>query len=269
MSKTVYIRKKTKKIKKTEVISEKLKIISIGGYFFMENLYELKEFLLEKKYYMIGGIIFLILLSISICFSYNKLTKETKEEVIVFKEEKKEEIIKEEDCYANVDIKGEVLNPGLYKVICDSRVQDVINASGGLTKDGDTSLLNLGKKVTDEMVIIVYSKKEIENINPNEVPKEEISINNTTIKNDAYIQNEDLLTEENEVITDTPVNGLISLNRATKDELMTLSGIGESKAKSIISYRTENGNFKSIEEIKNVKGIGDSIFEKIKDSITL
>ena len=171
MSKTVYIRKKCKKTKKIEEIYEKLKIISIGGYFFMEKLYELKEFLLEKKYYMIGGMIFLILLSIAICFSYNKLTKETKKEVILFEEEKKEEIIKE-DCYANVDIKGEVLNPGLYKVICDSRVQDVIDASGGLTKNGDTTLLNLGKKVIDEMVIIVYSKKEIENAtNQNEIPK--------------------------------------------------------------------------------------------------
>ena len=236
----------------------------------MEKLYELKEFLLEKKYYMIGGMIFLLLLGISICFSYSKLTKENQEKIVLLEEEKKEEIIKEEDCYANVDIKGEVLKPGLYKVICDSRVQDVINASGGLTKNGDTSLLNLGKKVTDEMVIIVYSKKEIEKAtDENKVLKEEIIINNTTIKNDAYIQNEDLLTEDNIIITDTPVNSLVSINKATKEELMTLSGIGESKAKNIISYRTENGNFKSIEEIKNVKGIGDSIFERIKESITL
>ena len=64
-------------------------------------------------------------------------------------------------------------------------------------------------------------------------------------------------------------NKLVNINSASKDELMTVSGIGESKANNIIEYRTTNGNFKSIEEIKNVSGIGDALFEKIKNSITV
>ena len=64
-------------------------------------------------------------------------------------------------------------------------------------------------------------------------------------------------------------NTKISLNHATKEELLTLTGIGESKANLIIEYRNQNGGFKTIEEIKNVKGIGDKMFEKIKDNITI
>lgn len=245
----------------------------------MEKFYELKEFILAKKYYVIGGMIFLICLSLSICFSYNKLTKKDEKEIIFLEEEKKEEIVEEEVekiCYVSVDIKGEVINPGLYQVECDSRVQDVIDKAGGITKYGDTSTINLSKKVIDEMVIIIYSKKENTPTihKKEEILKQESCISKTEIKNDACIEKEDLegntQNEDNkEVISDTPVNNLISLNKATKEELMTLSGIGESKANNIIKYRTENGGFKSLEEIKNVKGIGDSIFEKIKNSITL
>jgi len=81
-------------------------------------------------------------------------------------------------------------------------------------------------------------------------------------------KNNDMPTNE-DIIGDTPVNSLISINNATLEELMTLSGIGKTKAESIIKYRNENGGFKTLEELKNVKGIGDSTFEKIKANITL
>lgn len=248
----------------------------------MEKLLELKEFILEKKYYVIGGII-LLLIIISICFYFYKLNDNDIEDVVMLDKteelKKQEEIedIKEKECYVNVDIKGEVNNPGLYKIECESRVNDVINKAGGITENGDTSILNLGKKVNDEMVIIVYSKTQLQKI---EVIKEEIIEKiekcecETEIKNDACISKDDLDNvisndTNNEIITDTPVMVLVSINKASKEELMTLSGIGESKANNIINYRNENNGFKTLEEIKNVKGIGDSIFEKIKDSITL
>lgn len=244
----------------------------------MEKLLELKEFLLGKKYYVIGGIVFILLLGYSIYFSIEN--SNDNEEEFVFLEEEKQEPLTEE-CYVSVDIKGEVNIPGLYQVTCESRVQDVINKAGGITKNGDTSILNLGKKVSDEMVIILYSKKEVESFTTTkeeENIKIENCINKTEIKNDACIEKEDININTdnntdnntgNEIIGDTPVKVLVSINKASKEELMTLSGIGESKANNIINYRNENGGFKSIEEIKNVKGIGDSIFEKIKDSITL
>ena len=80
------------------------------------------------------------------------------------------------------------------------------------------------------------------------------------VENDACIEDDSSSEEESSVI---------SINTATKEELMTLTGIGEKKAEDIIKYREENGEFTSIEDIKNVKGIGDSLFEKIKDYITL
>lgn len=244
----------------------------------MEKLFELKEFLLEKKYYVIGGIIFLLLLGCSIYFCYQKLNVKEENEVIFFEEEK--EVVEEiEECYVSVDIKGEVNNPNLYQVKCESRVNDVINLAGGITSNGDTSTLNLGKKVEDEMVIIVYSKEEVKEFidtKQEENTKIESCIDKTEIKNDACIETDNLINstvnssnENNEIIGDTPVKVLVSINKASKEELMTLSGIGESKADNIINYRNQNGGFKSLEEIKNVKGIGDSIFAKIKDNITL
>ena len=76
-------------------------------------------------------------------------------------------------------------------------------------------------------------------------------------------------TETNNTDTQTKDNKIININTATLEELMTLSGVGESKALSIIEYRNNVGGFKSIEEIKNVSGIGDAAFEKIKNNITI
>jgi len=100
-----------------------------------------------------------------------------------------------------------------------------------------------------------------------EKKKIELCQSQNEIRNDACIVDSSL--SDNETIGDTPVNNTISLNNASKEQLMTLPGIGESKANNIISYRDEIGSFKNIEELKNVKGIGDSIFEKIKANITI
>lgn len=241
----------------------------------MEKIYELKEFLFEKKYYVIGGVIFLILLGCSSYFCYKNLNK-TEEDIVFLEEAPKEVEETEEECYVSVDIKGEVKIPGLYEVVCESRIQDVINIAGGITTKADTSILNLGKKVSDEMVIIVYSKTEVANFTATkneEIKKIEKCIDYNEITNDACITEDtfsnQIINDNNQNNGDTPVKVLVSINNATKEELMTLSGIGESKANNIISYRNEVGNFKTIEEIKNVKGIGDSIFEKIKENITL
>lgn len=113
------------------------------------------------------------------------------------------------------------------------------------------------------MVIIIYSKNEVKDFKKTkEIEKQVIDKciqkDETSLKNDACIENTTTQTK------DTKVN----INTATIDELMTLSGIGESKAKSIIKYREETP-FKTIEELKNVQGIGDNLFAQIKENITV
>ena len=118
------------------------------------------------------------------------------------------------------------------------------------------------------MFIVIYTKQEIYNYKKS---NETSNINCASfecvcpdVKNDACIE-KNLKAENNK----KEANNKVSINNATKEDLMSLTGIGESKANAIINYRNENGLFKQIEDIKNVSGIGDSVFEKIKNNITL
>lgn len=165
-----------------------------------------------------------------------------------------------------VDVKGMVNKPGVYTISKYSTVNDVIKLAGGLKDNADTSVINLSKRLKDSDVIIIYSDEEIEEMKSGStavkyVDKECICpmIDNTSLFNSA-------ITNMNEYTVKT---GKISLNSATIEELVTIPGIGESKAKLIIEYREANNGFKSIDEIMNVKGIGKSSFEKIKDYLTL
>ena len=168
-----------------------------------------------------------------------------------------------------VDIKGEVAVPGTYEMKEKDRVKDVIEIAGGLTEKADTSVINLSKRLTDEMVIIIYSAYEVQNFKQTK-EQEQAAFDackysdNYGLANDACVE-----TNEETQMDDSATTGSVNLNTASKEELMTLTGIGEAKADDIITYRTTNNGFKSIEEIKNVKGIGDSIFDKIKDRITI
>ena len=246
----------------------------------MEKIEYLKELLFKRKIIILGVGVVIIIITAIICCNQSTDATEVQQDVVF--NNTNEVVSQDINCSVKVDIKGEVKNPGLYELDCEKRILDVINVAGGLTKEADTSLLNLGKKVTDEMVIIILSKKEVANYEQEIIRIEQEAKKCSEQKiNDACIANENLyITEtkqenindnsEDEIIGDTPVNNsLISLNNASKEELMTLSGIGKTKANSIIEYREENNGFKTIEELKNVKGIGESTFEKIKDNITL
>lgn len=164
-----------------------------------------------------------------------------------------------------VDVKGAVKKPGVYEVKENAIVNDCIKLAGGITSSGTLSNINLSKKVTDEMVIYVFKKSEITTSAKNEIPctTEVIEINNCPIITDNQTSNND----KKETTTDT-IGKKVNINTATKEELTTLTGIGESKANSIIEYRKTN-QFKSIEELKNVSGIGEALYESIKDSITV
>ena len=164
------------------------------------------------------------------------------------------------DCM--VDIKGAVKNPGVYTTDCSDNVSDIIRLAGGLTDDADTSVTNLAKQITNEMVIIIYTKEEVKNSNVVDtvikVVEQECICPN--IQNDGCI---------NDKITDTiGGNKLININTATADELKSIPGIGEVKAKAIINYRNNNGKFKKIEDIENVDGISIKLYEEIKIYLT-
>ena len=164
-----------------------------------------------------------------------------------------------------VDIKGAILSPGVYLTECNQTINDVINLAGGLLTNSDTSIINLAKKITDEMVIIIYTKDEVKNSNIVDtvvkmVEKECICPN---IQNDGCIND----TITNNIGDNNQI--LININTATLEELLTLPGIGEAKARAIIKYRLDNGNFKNIDELLNVDGIGSKLYEEIKIYITI
>lgn len=208
--------------------------------------------------------VFFSFISIGVYFKwFHPNDKIQKDKVMVLsskEQQKKEDNIKEEFDY--VDVKGQVVSPGLYLLPKNSRVMDAITKAGGLLENADTTVLNLGKKTFDEMVIVVYSQEEVGNF-----------VETKEKENSQYLSCQ----EQNEVINDACVeiekeNNLkkkISLNTASKEELQTLPGIGESKANDIIEYRNVSGPFEIIDDIKKVSGIGDNLFAKIKDYITI
>lgn len=165
----------------------------------------------------------------------------------------------------HIDIKGAINAPGVYEIPCDKNINDVISLAGGLTEQANTSVTNLAKKISDEMVIIIYTNDEVKNSNVVDTVVKIIDkeCNCPNIKNDGCLN-----TEIDSEIGNNPNGNLVNINSASLEELETLPGIGESKAKSIIEYRDKYGDFNSIEDILNVNGIGESLYEQIKIYIT-
>lgn len=178
-----------------------------------------------------------------------------------------------EEKYIWVDIKGEVKKPGVYKLKENSRVIDAINVSGGLTKKAYTKYINLSRILKDENVIIVNSTSEIKKVssgnNITEVKINNNSKNSASISESELITNDNVKSDEDNTGNSLESNQKVNINTATKEELMKLSNIGESKAEKIIDYRTANGNFNTIEDIKKVSGIGDKLYDSIKENITV
>ena len=168
-----------------------------------------------------------------------------------------------------VEVKGAVLNPGVFAVSDENIINDVIAMAGGFTDNAYTANINLSKRVTDELVIYVYTDSEYQknNSNDNSSKKED---NSYTI--DKYIDSSvSIITSSSSdnVSNSSEFGSLININTASSEQLTTLPGIGDAKANNIIAYRTEVGYFKTIEELKNVNGIGDATFEQLKSLITV
>ena len=166
--------------------------------------------------------------------------------------------------YIYVDIKGAVKSPGVYKVPSTYRIIDVIEKAGDLKKNADTSIINLSKKVRDEMYIIIYTKDEIkeykEKYNSSSKVIEEVEKKIICPDQD----NDGCINKNN----DSSTSGKVNINTASESELSTLTGVGKTKAKKIIEYRNKT-KFEKIEDIKNVSGIGNNLFEKIKNDIEI
>lgn len=185
-----------------------------------------------------------------------------------------------EDDIIRVEVKGSVKKPGVYELNSNSIINDLIKKAEGFTKNAYTNNINLSKKLKDQMVIYVYSKYEYSQLNKkDDIPKEEIPVCNcptyditSCIENGESIITSNSNNTQNEVVNNVEEKNeitLVNINTADESMLTTLSGIGSSKAKSIIEYRNKNGNFTSVEDITKVSGISNTIYEKIKDYITV
>ena len=152
-----------------------------------------------------------------------------------------------------IHITGSVKNPGIVKLKEGSRIEDAIEAAGGLTENADITKVNLAYVVEDGTKIKIPSASE-EDIGDEDIIDSKSGDN--------------IIIEENTVSSNNSTQ-TININKATEKEFETLPGIGPSLASKIIEYRNQNGKFGSIEDIKNVNGIGDSKYEKIKDLITV
>lgn len=165
-----------------------------------------------------------------------------------------------------VYITGEVNSPGVVLLDNGSRIVDAIEAAGGVTDKANITKVNLVYILQDGMKINIPNQNDLKN-NEN---FEYITMSSGDEKNDANINNSTSNTSSEESSSNKESAfkiSVVNINTATQTELETLPGIGPSLALKIINYRKENGKFSSIEDIKNVSGIGDAKFENIKNYI--
>lgn len=147
-----------------------------------------------------------------------------------------------------VDVKGAVGTPGVYQMENTDRVIDAIEMAGGFLPEANLDVINLAQILNDQMVIYIPTEgEELTDVPPlaNDVPQ-------TAAESDGNLG-----------------PSKVNINTADREELKKLHGIGDSKAESILSYREEYGSFQSIEEIKNVSGIGEATYEKLKEFIVV
>ena len=215
-------------------------------YFFMQ----VKRWLMEYKKVLsiIGGVLAVIVI---ILVGRGMMASSTKEKVMVTNAVNTTRVeetttMMPQNCY--VDIKGEVLRPGVYEFSCESRMQDVIKKAGGFTEDADETKINLAQKISDQMQIIVPNLHSKQEGGVTEGNSEKGSSTNTSVSNSKQ--------------------GTININTATLEELQTIKGIGKKKAEAILQYRKEHGAFRTKEDLLQVKGIGKKALEAIESQVT-
>lgn len=206
---------------------------------------------LPKKWLLLGSgasIVILITLLVSI---YLMVNKEPRVDTTMWEEtsltttaEVATDATKERaETMIYVDIKGAVKVPGIYQLKNQQRIWDALALAGGVSEEADTTQVNYAQKVKDQMIIYVPKKGE------------SVAQSLETLQESAPAQQNQ---EEK-----------INLNTATEAELQTISGIGAKKAQEIIRFRDEQGPFKTVEELKNVPGIGEKTVDRLKDMLTV
>ena len=146
-----------------------------------------------------------------------------------------------------VDVCGAVENPGVYRIEAGSRVFQVLEQAGGCTQDASLETVNQADLLSDGQKIRIYTREEAEQMG------------------------DDLQEESSGMETDrkTSSDDRVDINQAGKEELMTLTGVGETRAQAILAYRESHGKFSSVEELMQVEGIKEKTYEKLKDQIRI
>lgn len=157
-----------------------------------------------------------------------------------------------------VDVKGKVKQPGIYSFSPNERVYHIISRAGGLLQDADRNRINLAMLLTDGMVVWI----------PSAADKTSMSTTSTTPLATPCSEVQAISSSLHPTSTSSSSNK-INLNTATLDQLLSLPGVGEAKAKAILSYREKKGGFSSVQQLLEVTGIGEKMFEKIKEKVSI
>ena len=224
----------------------------------------------NKKQKIVIGIIGAIIIMAFLYYIYAKeddsiiSTEENITENVVEKSEKSEKTTNEETNKIVVHVSGAVNQEGIVELQENSRISDAINVAGGLKENADTKHINLAFKLEDGMKIYIPTIEETKEQNT------QIQNQNRIDETSKYVTSSSGVVQEeqtNAQQSEQKKNEKININTATQTELETLPGIGPATSLKIINYREENGKFETIEEIKEVSGIGDAKYENIKDLI--
>lgn len=220
------------------------------------NINNLKEVIKNKDQYLnakylkkhkatilkvVVGSLFIVALGVNAASGHEGESKNQNLEQIEKTEFSQEEVTENE--YLDtiiIDISGAVATPMVVELPSDARINDAIKAAGGLTEDADISSVNRAEVLEDGQKIFIPKKGS-----------------------------DDVPLGEKEYMSENFVPKKVNLNTASCDELRTLNGVGPATAEKIINYREKEGRFKTIEDIKNVDGIGEKTFEKLKDDIVV
>lgn len=204
------------------------------------NAYEKK-----KLTYVVAAVVFVLLAVVIYCvnagFNRNDISVENTGGAVIDEDaEVSAETAAPQNDYVIVHVSGAVISPGVYRIEGSMRVADAIEAAGGFCSNASDDNLNLAEPLADGEKITVLTRKQVKKLN-------------NKASSDKTGENSEL----------------ININTASKEELMTLPGLGEAKADAVIKYREDNGGFKNTEEIMNISGIKEGVYSKISQYITV